>query len=41
MQTYLNTYKYKIAHTEDLFKTIETVSGQNITPLVETWLEGR
>lgn len=39
MQRYFNDYKYGIARTEDLLGTIETVSGRNITPLVETWLE--
>jgi aminopeptidase N len=39
MRSYFNEYKYEIAHTEDLLETIEAVSGKNITPLVETWLE--
>jgi aminopeptidase N len=39
MQSYFNEYKYGIAHTEDLFETIKTISGKDITPLVETWLE--
>lgn len=41
MQTYLATYKYKIAGGDDLLQIIESVSGQNITPLVETWLQGK
>jgi aminopeptidase N len=41
MQTYFNEHKYGIARSEDLLETIESVSGRDITPLVETWLEGK
>ncbi len=41
MQTYVARYKYKIARPDDLFRTIEQVSGRNIQPLIETWLQGR
>ncbi|MCQ3973641.1 MAG: hypothetical protein DPW09_09380 [Anaerolineae bacterium] len=41
MQTYYTEYKYKIAQPEDLLALIEQVSGRNVEPLVETWLEKR
>jgi hypothetical protein len=39
MQTYYQEYKYKIARPDDLIGVIERVSGRNIEPLIETWLE--
>ncbi|MBI1879288.1 MAG: M1 family metallopeptidase, partial [Chloroflexi bacterium] len=39
MQAYYIEYKYKIAQPDDLFSVIERVSGRNVEPLVETWLE--
>jgi hypothetical protein len=39
MQRYYEQYKYEIATSEDLLQTIEQVSGQDIAPLYETWLE--
>lgn len=39
MQRYYTAYKYKIARPEDLLAIIEEVSGQDITPLFETWME--
>jgi hypothetical protein len=39
MQTYFTEYKYKIAQPDDLFAVIEQVSGRNVEPLVETWLQ--
>lgn len=39
MQTYFAEYRYKIAQPEDLFTVIEQVSGRNVEPLIETWLE--
>lgn len=41
MQTYFTKHKYKIARPEDLLTLIEQVSGRNVEPLVETWLEKR
>lgn len=41
MQTYLAHNRYKIARPADLFATIEQVSGRNIEPLIETWLQGQ
>jgi hypothetical protein len=41
MQTYFTEHKYKIARPEDLLALIEQVSGRNVEPLVETWLEKR
>jgi len=41
MQSYYAEYKYKIAQPEDLLALIEQVSGRNVEPLVETWLEKR
>ncbi|MCB0165085.1 MAG: hypothetical protein KDI79_12715, partial [Anaerolineae bacterium] len=41
MQTYFNEFKYKIATANDLFAIIEQKSGQNVEPLLETWLEPR
>ncbi|MCB0212556.1 MAG: M1 family metallopeptidase [Anaerolineae bacterium] len=41
MKTYLARYKYKNATKQDLIETIEQTSGQNIEPLLETWLETR
>ncbi len=39
MKTYYSEYKYKIAQPNDLFEVIEAVSQQDVTPLVETWLQ--
>jgi hypothetical protein len=39
MQLYLNNYRYQIASADDLVDTIESVTGQSIQPLVETWLQ--
>jgi hypothetical protein len=39
MQTYFTEYKYKLAQPDDLFAIIEQVSGRNVEPLVETWLQ--
>ena len=39
MQTYYAEYKYKIAQPDDLIEVIERVSGRNIEPLIETWLQ--
>jgi aminopeptidase N len=39
MQTYLAKYKYKIAQPDDLFNIIQQISGRDIKPLIETWLE--
>lgn len=39
MQTYFAEYRYKIAQPEDLFTVIEQVSGRNVEPLIELWLE--
>jgi hypothetical protein len=39
MQAYYTDYKYKIAQPDDLLRLIEQVSGQDVEPLVETWLE--
>lgn len=41
MQTYYAGYKYKVAGADDLFGVIERVSGTNIEPLFETWLQSR
>ena len=41
MQTYFSAYKYKIAQPNNLFDIIEQVSGRNVEPLVETWLENK
>ena len=41
MHTYLTEFKYKIATANDLFAIIEQKSGQNVEPLLETWLEPR
>lgn len=40
MQTYFLKYRYKIATSDNLFETIEQISGQNVEPLLETWLQG-
>jgi aminopeptidase N len=39
MQTYYAQYKYKIADANDLLTLIERVSGQDIDPLFEKWLQ--
>ena len=39
MKTYYTEYKYKIADSDDLLNVIERVSGRNVEPLVETWLQ--
>jgi hypothetical protein len=39
MQTYYMEYKYKIAQPDDLIEVVERVSGRNVEPLMETWLE--
>lgn len=39
MQTYFAEYKYKIARPDDLFAVIEQVSGRDVEPLIETWLQ--
>jgi hypothetical protein len=41
MQTYFTEYKYKLARPDNLFAVIERVSGRNVKPLVETWLENK
>lgn len=41
MQTYYDEYKYKIAQPDDLIEVIERVSGRNIEPLFETWLQNK
>lgn len=41
MQSYYRQYRYKIASAQNLFTVIEQVSGQNVEPLLETWLEAR
>lgn len=41
MQSYYTQYRYKIASAQNLFTVIEQVSGQNVEPLLETWLEAR
>jgi hypothetical protein len=41
MQTYYSKYKYRLVEPSDLFKVIKQVSGQNVEPLVETWLENK
>jgi hypothetical protein len=39
MQLYLNTHRYQNVTAEDLWATIESVTGQSIQPLIETWLQ--
>jgi hypothetical protein len=39
MRTYFTEYKYKIARPDDLFRVIKQVSGRDVEPLVETWLQ--
>lgn len=39
MQRYYETYKYEIATSEDLLQMIEQISGQDVEPLYETWLQ--
>lgn len=39
MKSYYTGYKYKIARPEDLLTIIERVSGRDIEPLFETWIE--
>lgn len=41
MQTYFSEYKYKVVQPADLMTVIEEVSGHEVDPLVETWLQGR
>lgn len=38
MQSYLAGHKYQLATAADLLETIETVTGQSVEPLAETWL---
>ena len=40
LRTYLADNRYKVATADDLLSTIETISGRNIEPLIETWLQG-
>jgi hypothetical protein len=39
LQTYFAAYKYRIAHPDDLLAIIEQVSGQEVDPLFEKWIE--
>ncbi len=39
MQSYYSEYKYKVARPSDLMAVIERISGRNVEPLVETWLQ--
>jgi hypothetical protein len=39
MQSYFAEYKYRIAQPDDLIRVIEQVSGRNVEPLIETWLQ--
>jgi len=39
MKSYYAEYKYKIARPDDLLTIIERVSGRDIRPLFETWIE--
>jgi len=39
MQTYVDRYKYQTVTATELLDTIEAVSGRDIQPLVETWLQ--
>ncbi|HXV98351.1 MAG TPA: M1 family aminopeptidase, partial [Anaerolineae bacterium] len=39
MQAYYTEYKYKIAQPDDLIEVIERVSGRNVEPLIENWLQ--
>ncbi len=41
MQTYFSEYKYKVVQPVDLMTVIENVSGRDVEPLVETWLQSR
>jgi hypothetical protein len=41
MQSYYSEYKYKVAQPTDLMAVIERISGRNVEPLVETWLQDR
>ena len=40
METYYANNKYGLADANSLFDTIEQVTGKNIGPLLETWLQG-
>ncbi|MBN1219188.1 MAG: M1 family metallopeptidase [Anaerolineae bacterium] len=39
MQAYYNRYRYQIATGDDLLELIERISGQDIDPLFEQWME--
>ena len=39
MRTYYSEYKYNIARGDDLLAVIERVSGQDVGPLFEKWME--
>ena len=41
MQTYFQRYKYQIAAPGDLLKTLNEVSGRDLTPLYNQWVVGK
>ena len=41
LQTYYQRYKYQVAMPDDLLKTIQDVSGQDVTPLYDQWVVGK
>ncbi len=41
LKTYYSTYEYKVAHPEDMLKTMNEVSGQDLTALFNQWVYGR
>lgn len=40
LQKYFQTYEYKIATPQDLVNIFNTVSGQDVTPLYQKWIDG-
>ncbi|MFC1975716.1 M1 family metallopeptidase [Chloroflexota bacterium] len=39
MQTYYTKYKYKMADGDDLLTLVERISGQDVDPLFEKWMQ--
>jgi len=41
MQTYYAEYKYSVARPDDLLQIIESVSGRDVAPLFEAWIQSK
>ncbi|MGB8646618.1 MAG: M1 family metallopeptidase [Anaerolineae bacterium] len=41
LQTYYSRYRYKVAHPDDMLKTMNEVSGQDLTALFNQWVYGK